>query len=70
MISKFQITWLSDGEFMAVSDRCGRVVLIQVASQRVLITKSVLYSFLNDRIQRPIFWESQFYYKVKKVKEG
>ena len=22
----------------------------------------------DDRIQRPIFWESQFYYKVKKDK--
>ena len=26
--------------------------------------------FYNDRTQRPIFWESQFYYNVKKVKEG
>ena len=24
----------------------------------------------NDRSQRPIFWESQFYYKVKKVEQG
>ena len=30
----------------------------------------VLKKFNNDRIQKPIFWESQLYYKVNKVKEG
>ena len=32
-------------------------------------TKVLIIIIINDRIQRPIFWESQFFYKVEKVED-